>query len=160
MTDRTTELRRALVATVDAAPYEKPRPRRWVAVAAIAAFAVAGSVAGFATATVSQASTTEQPSEATATEFDGERLEVLFVDGALHEVVLDEDRAKRGSLRLGGDLGGPTDGRSAEPRYGQEPHLAFGNQASSGLERLLDRSIGVFGVERKEVDVVGAESRE
>ena len=66
MTDRTTELRRALVATVDAAPYERPRPRRWVAVAAIAAFAVAGSVTGFATATVSQASTTEQPSEATA----------------------------------------------------------------------------------------------
>ncbi|CAN5258069.1 hypothetical protein BH11ACT5_BH11ACT5_27800 [soil metagenome] len=66
MTDRTTELRRALVATVDAAPYEKPRPRRWVAAAAIAAFAVAGSVTGFATATVSQAAPSEQPSEATA----------------------------------------------------------------------------------------------
>jgi hypothetical protein len=68
MTDRTTELRRALVATVDAAPYEKPRPRRWVAVAAIAAFAVAGSVTGFATATVSQASTgaaIDEPDDAT-----------------------------------------------------------------------------------------------
>lgn len=66
MTDRNEELRRALVATADAAPYTRPRPKAWMVVTAIAAFAVAGSITGFATATVSQASTGSDPTGATA----------------------------------------------------------------------------------------------
>ncbi|HEY5321129.1 MAG TPA: hypothetical protein VIJ76_09650 [Galbitalea sp.] len=44
--DRTAELRRALVATADAAPYRRPRPRKRVVIASIAAFALAGALTG------------------------------------------------------------------------------------------------------------------
>jgi hypothetical protein len=44
--DRTAELRRALVATADAAPYLRPRPRKKVVIASIAAFALAGALTG------------------------------------------------------------------------------------------------------------------
>lgn len=51
MTDRTTELRRALVTTVDAAAYQRRFARRYVVIAAIAAFAIAGAATGGAVAT-------------------------------------------------------------------------------------------------------------
>ena len=50
MTDRTTELRHALVTTVDAAPLARRLPRRRIAIAAIAAFALAGATTGGAVA--------------------------------------------------------------------------------------------------------------
>ena len=66
MTDRTNELRRALVATVEAAPFVPPRRRGMVVAAGIAAFTIAGAVAGVVTATVSQASTSISADQATA----------------------------------------------------------------------------------------------
>jgi hypothetical protein len=48
--DRTDALRRALVTTVDAAPFQRRTPRRWTIVAAIAAFALAGAATGGAVA--------------------------------------------------------------------------------------------------------------
>jgi hypothetical protein len=51
MTDRTTELRHALVTTVDAAAYQRRGPRRQAVIAAVAAFAIAGAATGGAVAT-------------------------------------------------------------------------------------------------------------
>jgi len=50
MTDRTSELRHALVATADAAPYQRRRPRASLVVSAIAAFALVGAATGGAVA--------------------------------------------------------------------------------------------------------------
>lgn len=50
MTDRTSELRHALVTTVDATVNQHRMPRRYVAIAAIAAFALAGAATGGAVA--------------------------------------------------------------------------------------------------------------
>jgi hypothetical protein len=50
MTDRTAELRAALVTTVDAAPHQQRLLRRRIAIAAIAAFALAGATTGGAVA--------------------------------------------------------------------------------------------------------------
>ncbi len=54
--DRSAELRRALVATADLAPYVRPRPTRKVVVAAIAAFTLAGALTGGAIASASTVS--------------------------------------------------------------------------------------------------------
>ncbi len=51
-TERTLELRRALVATVDATPFSRRLPRRSVTSIAIAAFVLAGAAAGGAVASV------------------------------------------------------------------------------------------------------------
>lgn len=50
MTDRTSQLRSALVTAVDATPPQRRLPRRHIAVAAIAAFALAGAATGGAVA--------------------------------------------------------------------------------------------------------------
>ena len=53
-TERTIELRHALVSTVDAASFGRRRPRRRFTIAAIAAFALAGAATGGAVAAVAQ----------------------------------------------------------------------------------------------------------
>jgi hypothetical protein len=57
--DRTAELRRALVATAGAAPYLRPRPRRKVVIASIAAFALAGALTGGAVSTAAATSNSD-----------------------------------------------------------------------------------------------------
>lgn len=65
MTNRNEELRRALVASVDAAPYARPRRRGILVAAGIAAFAIAGSVTGLAAATAATARSGSTPDETT-----------------------------------------------------------------------------------------------
>jgi hypothetical protein len=86
-TDRTTELRRALVSTVDTAAYPRTIGRARIAIASVAAFAIAGAITGG----VSVAAVSQQQPQAQEQEQSEETIGLIALSSARPNSVLAGD---------------------------------------------------------------------